>query len=113
VCMGGAGRVSFTTVDFDGLPLPGVQVQTDHPALACLASQYAGWAIKPEGYFAMGSGPLRAMAQVESALFDRIGYGEPRSGRGVLVLEARKAPDGAVGGFVCLQGGLGAEGPTA
>jgi len=109
VCMGGAGRVSFTTVDFDGLPLPGVQVQTDHPALACLASQYAGWAIKPEGYFAMGSGPLRAMAQVESALFDRIGYGEPRSGRGVLVLEARKAPDAAVAAYVASKAGLPPE----
>lgn len=109
VCMGGAGRVSFTTVDFDGLPLPGVQVQTDHPALACLASQYAGWAIKPEGYFAMGSGPLRAMAQVESALFDRIGYGEPRSGRGVLVLEARKPPDAAVAAYVAAKAGLPPE----
>src|SRR4029450_12976512 len=82
------------------LPLPGVQVQTDHPALACLASQYAGWAIKPEGYFAMGSGPLRAIAQVSAA---------PRSGRGVLVLEARKAPDAAVAAYVASKAGLPPE----
>ena len=67
-CMGGAGQVAFATFERDGLTLPGVTVRTDHPALACLASQYAGWAIKPEGYFAMGSGPLRAVARVEEAL---------------------------------------------
>ena len=29
---------------------------------ACLASQYAGWAIKEGKFFAMGSGPMRAAA---------------------------------------------------
>jgi methenyltetrahydromethanopterin cyclohydrolase len=106
VCMGGAGRVSFTSVDLDGFRLPGLNVWTDHPAIACLGSQYAGWAIKPEGYFAMGSGPLRAMAQVETELFNRLGYAEPRSGRGVLVLEARTAPDAAVAAYVATKAGL-------
>jgi len=106
VCMGGAGRISLTSVEFDGLRLPGVHVWTDHPAIACLGSQYAGWAIKPEGYFAMGSGPLRAIARVEHELFDRLGYAEPPSGRGVLVLEARKAPDAAVAAYVAAKAGL-------
>ena len=34
-----------------------------------MASQYAGWADHPDGYFAMGSGPLRAKARVEHELF--------------------------------------------
>ena len=106
VCMGGAGRVSFTSVDLDGLRLPGVHVWTDHPALACLGSQYAGWAIKPEGYFAMGSGPLRAIAGVETELFNRLGYREPASGRGVLVLEARTAPNASVAAHVAARAGL-------
>jgi methenyltetrahydromethanopterin cyclohydrolase len=106
VCMGGAGRVSFTSIEFDGLRLPGVHVWTDHPAIACLGSQYAGWAIKPEGYFAMGSGPLRAIARVEHELYERLGYAEPPSGRGVLVLEARKAPDAAVAAYVAAKAGL-------
>ena len=38
-----------------------VQVMTDHPVQACLASQYAGWAISEGKYFAMGSGPMRAV----------------------------------------------------
>jgi methenyltetrahydromethanopterin cyclohydrolase len=106
VCMGGGGRVGLTSLDFDGLRLPGVQVWTDHPAVACLGSQYAGWAIKPEGYFAMGSGPLRAIARVEHELFERLGYAEPPSGRGVLVLETRTAPDEAVSAYVAAKAGL-------
>jgi methenyltetrahydromethanopterin cyclohydrolase len=105
-CLGGAGRVDLTTVECDGLRLPGVCVRTDHPALACLASQYAGWAIKPEGYFAMGSGPLRAMARVEEPLFERLGYGEPRSGRGVLVLETRTPPDARVAEWIAQKSGV-------
>ena len=78
----------------------GVQVWTDHPAASCMASQYAGWAINPDGFFAMGSGPLRARARVEKELFEKLGYA--RGGpRGVLVLEGRDAADrrgGGVGG---------------
>jgi methenyltetrahydromethanopterin cyclohydrolase len=108
-CMGGAGRVAFTPLEFGGLLLPGVQVWTDHPAVACLGSQYAGWAVKPEGYFAMGSGPLRAIARVERELFERLGYEEPASGRGVLVLEARKAPDAAAAAYVAAKAGVPPE----
>jgi methenyltetrahydromethanopterin cyclohydrolase len=60
---------------------------------ACLASQYAGWAIKDGKYFAMGSGPMRAAAGTEP-IFDAIGYREPVDPEaGVVgVLETRKPP---------------------
>ena len=64
-----------------------------------MASQYAGWAIKPEGYFAMGSGPLRAKARVEKELFAKLGYAE-EAARGVLVLEGRALPTDAVAAWV-------------
>ncbi|HJS59521.1 MAG TPA: methenyltetrahydromethanopterin cyclohydrolase [Vicinamibacteria bacterium] len=108
-CMGGAGHVSFSGFDCDGLSLPGVTVHTDHPALACLASQYAGWAIKPEGYFAMGSGPLRAVARVEEALFERLGYAEPADGPGVLVLETRQVPGPEALSWIQARSGVAAE----
>ena len=38
-----------------GRSIPVIQVVTDHPVRACLASQYAGWAIQDGKYFAMGS----------------------------------------------------------
>ena len=71
LCMGGLGHVEFTSLTIGGDTWPGVRVWTDHPAESCMASQYAGWAIDPEGFFAMGSGPLRAKARVERELVNR------------------------------------------
>jgi len=80
-------------------------VWTDHPAVSCMAAQYAGWAIQVEKYFAMGSGPLRAHARVEKELFQKLGYGE-RARRGVLVLETRTPPTEAVAAWVGQKAGL-------
>jgi methenyltetrahydromethanopterin cyclohydrolase len=91
ICMGGLGEIAFAPLSLDGTTWPGVQVWTDHPALACMASQYAGWQISSGSYFAMGSGPLRAHARVEKELFAKLGYAEEAS-RGVLVLETRTLP---------------------
>ena len=94
-CMGGLGHASFIPLSIGGDPYHGVQVWTDHPAIACMASQYAGWAVQADDYFAMGSGPLRAVARVEQELFDKLGYSE-QAERGVLVLEGRSLPTDAV-----------------
>ena len=99
MCMGGLGHVALSPVAIGSDMWPGVHVWTDHPATACMASQYAGWAISPEGYFAMGSGPLRAAARVERELFEKLGYAEEPS-RGVLVLEGRVAPTDVVAEWV-------------
>ena len=105
VCMGGLGHIDFVPLTIGDEPLPGVQVWTDHPAEACMASQYAGWAIDPEGFFAMGSGPLRAKARVERELFGKLGYQE-EAARGVLVLEARTLPGNEVAAWVAEKSGL-------
>src|SRR5581483_2581917 len=91
LCMGGYGHLEFAAIPIDGEAWSGVHVWTDHPAESCMASQYAGWAINPDGFFAMGSGPLRARARVEKELFDKLGYAEEAQ-RGVLVLEGRTMP---------------------
>jgi methenyltetrahydromethanopterin cyclohydrolase len=106
VCMGGAGQVGFCPFEAESVRLPGVLVRTDHPALACLGSQYAGWAVKPEGYFAMGSGPLRAVARVERELFEHLGYGEEASGPGVMVLEARTPPGPPAARYLAEKSGV-------
>ncbi len=107
-CLGGLASVSFTTADVGGLSLPALSVATDHPVEACLASQYAGWAINPSGYFAMGSGPARALSRVERPLFEKIGYRES-STAGVLVLEGRTPPDEKVADFVAQRCGLASD----
>ncbi|MBX6363788.1 MAG: methenyltetrahydromethanopterin cyclohydrolase [Gemmatimonadetes bacterium] len=111
-CMGGLGRVDIVPWEADGLRLPGVHVRTDHAAVSCLASQYAGWAIRSEGYFAMGSGPLRAIARVEAELYATLGYGEPPEGRGVLALETRTPPNDAVAAWVAAKAGMRAAALT-
>ena len=99
ICMGGLSDISYTTVQVGAQAWPGVLVSTDHPAISCMASQYAGWAISVEKFFAMGSGPLRAHARVEKELFEKLGY-EEEADRGVLVLEGRTLPDDAVVAWV-------------
>ena len=111
LCMGGLGHIEFASVMIGGEAWPGVNVWTDHPAESCMASQYAGWAINPEGFFAMGSGPLRAKARVERELFGRLGYTESAT-RGVLVLEGRTLPTDAVATWVAARAGLAPDALT-
>jgi methenyltetrahydromethanopterin cyclohydrolase len=105
LCMGGLGQIAFAPVTIGSETWPGVHVWTDHPAVACMASQYAGWAINPEGFFAMGSGPLRARARVEKELFARLGYAEDAA-KGVLVLEGRTLPTEQVASWVAAKAGI-------
>ena len=105
ICMGGLCHESYTPVQIGAEAWPGVTVWTDHPAVACMASQYAGWAISVEKFFAMGSGPLRAHARVEHELYEKLGY-EEEAAHGVLVLEGRKLPDEAVVAWVAQKARL-------
>ena len=99
ICMGGLGNVSCTPLQIGGRAHAGLIVWTDHPAVACMASQYAGWAISVGKFFAMGSGPLRAHARVERELFEKLGYQE-QADEGVLVLETRALPNDEVAAWV-------------
>jgi methenyltetrahydromethanopterin cyclohydrolase len=105
ICMGGLGDVDFCSLALGGENWSGVQVRTDHPAISCMASQYAGWAIQVDKYFAMGSGPLRAHARVEKELFEKLHYAENASA-GVLVLEGREPPTDAVANYVARKANL-------
>src|SRR5918912_1068208 len=90
ITMGGLGSVAFAPVVVGGRSLPGLTVVTDHPALACLGAQYAGWQVKRDGYFAMASGPGRALIRAED-LYDDLDVDE-RARSAVLCLETRDAP---------------------
>jgi len=65
ICLGGMGTVSIEHSTYtENWPLS-ITVYTSNPVLACLGSQYAGWSLSHEKYFALGSGPARAMATKE------------------------------------------------
>jgi methenyltetrahydromethanopterin cyclohydrolase len=90
VCLAGLGDVRFAPPRVELGPWPSVCVRTDHPLLACLASQYAGWRISAGKFFAMGSGPMRVLARKEP-LFEEITHREPAD-VAVGVLETRQLP---------------------
>ena len=74
-CLAGLGSVAMGTGDPSVWNGPWVNVRTDQPVAACMASQYAGWQIATESFFAMGSGPMRA-ARARETLFEQIGHVE-------------------------------------
>jgi len=116
ICMGGLGRVTLSSSAAEGWPT-WVQVESPRPVLACLASQYAGWSLaasKEETggrkFFALGSGPARALAQKED-LFKELAYRD-QGAQGVLVLEVDRVPPRIVIDKVLHDCGLAPEGLT-
>lgn len=106
ICMGGLGTVSITSAS--GLPQwpLGVVVHSTNPVIACLGSQYAGWTITEEasGFFALGSGPARALSRVEE-LYKELGYVD-HFHKAALVIEGDKPPPAAVAGQVASACGV-------
>ncbi len=88
VCTANLAEVRYSLPPIPSLPFPGVWVASDDPVRACLACQYAGLAVKTDGFFGMGSGPLRAVSGREP-LFDHI-PGREDSRYAVGVLESRR-----------------------
>jgi methenyltetrahydromethanopterin cyclohydrolase len=103
ICLAGLGEVAIEA----GAT---VVVRTDHPLLACMASQYAGWQITSEKFFGMGSGPMRAVACREP-LFEQIGCRE-KADRVVGVLETSKLPTDEVCRKIAEQCGVTPENVT-
>ncbi len=91
ISLGGLAQISISHGSYGELSLPQVEIYTDHPVEALMASQFAGWKVKVGSYFAMGSGPARILARKPPDLYDEMGYDE-RSDVAVLVLEASELP---------------------
>jgi methenyltetrahydromethanopterin cyclohydrolase len=98
ICLGGLGEVGFLPLSYGDFSLPGVSVAIDGPVLACLGSQYAGWKIQRGKFFAMGSGPARALARSEE-LYAKIGV-KDEADAAVLVLESGRLPNEEVADYV-------------
>jgi methenyltetrahydromethanopterin cyclohydrolase len=64
----------------------------EHPAIATLGCQLAGWAIDIGGKHKLGSGPARILARKPGKIIDKIGYVES-SDEAALVLETDTLPD--------------------
>jgi methenyltetrahydromethanopterin cyclohydrolase len=110
VCMGGLGQIDPVPVGVGQRTWPGVAVATDQPAAACLAAQYAGWKLEHDDFFAMASGPGRALARAEE-LFEELAW-EERGERAVLCLETRQDPPAAIVDKVAQRCGVPASAIT-
>lgn len=108
-CMGGLAQLAYTRLSYedhsDGEQgcfwLPAISVSVSHPHIACMASQYAGWAVKRDKFFAMGSGPARALYAGEP-LFEALDYRDD-AGVAVLLLEGGKLPGEEVAAYIAAK----------
>ena len=91
ICLGGLGKTRLSFRKYDDLALQSIFVRTNHPAVAALGSQFAGWRLSDEGYSAIGSGPARALALKPKELYEEIRY-KDESDKAVIVLETEKSP---------------------
>ena len=91
ICMGGCGKARITCENYGETKLPSIFVYTDNPVIATLGSQFAGWQIKEGDYFAIGSGPARALSLKPKEIYEKIGYRDDYD-RAVVVLETDKYP---------------------
>ena len=101
ICLAGLGCVELKQADPALWSGDAVTVTTDEPLQACMASQYAGWKISVGDYFAMGSGPMRAVYAGES-LFQEMGYQEQADSI-VGVLESGQLPPDEVCARIALD----------
>ncbi|HTT09805.1 MAG TPA: methenyltetrahydromethanopterin cyclohydrolase [Burkholderiaceae bacterium] len=115
ICMGGLGRVVVRAGNGEWPTV--IEVGSTQPVIACLASQYAGWSLAAtkeqtggKKFFALGSGPARALACKEP-LFEELGYRD-QAESGVLVLETDREPPAVIIDKVLRDCGLEGSGLT-
>ncbi len=90
ICMAGLGTVTLgSNSGFDQWPWS-VNVHAKTPVLSCLCSQYAGWSLSHDKFYALGSGPGRALAGREE-LFKEFAYTD-HADKTCIVLEVDKFP---------------------
>jgi methenyltetrahydromethanopterin cyclohydrolase len=91
ICMGGLGNARILCKKYGHLDLPSIFVYTDHPSIATLGSQFAGWNIKEESFSAIGSGPARALALKPPKIYKELEY-KDACDRAVLIMETEEPP---------------------
>jgi len=114
ITAGDLADICIKTIDYGEFALPCVHVSSSHPILATIGGQLGDWEVRDGEYFAIGSGPARALAldrEIPSAvgakrekyrkmgfitytpreIFERIGHTEV-SDEAVISLETSELP---------------------
>jgi len=94
ICTGGLADVAIAPSSLGPRWPWTIMVRSSQPVIACLASQYAGWRLSvddgDESFFALGSGPARALARREP-LFQELAY-DDSAANAILVIEGARPP---------------------
>ena len=107
ICMSGRAEITLHPANATIGPWSLIQVATDDPVHACMASQYAGWPVKKDKFFAMGSGPMRTKRGKEHVLKSlNISDASPYA---VGVLECDSLPDESIAELIALECGVETE----
>lgn len=114
ICLGNLAEVTLSgngpLADWPG----NVHVHTSHPVMACLGSQYAGWSLAEgegkDAFYALGSGPARALAQKEK-LYQELQMRD-RAEQACLVLEVDKSPPATLTERIAADCGIAPENLT-
>jgi methenyltetrahydromethanopterin cyclohydrolase len=112
VCMGGLCSTNISVQKVSDIPLAFIDVTTDHPSISCLGAQKAGWQISVDKYFAMGSGPARALSLKPKHTYERIQY-EDDLDSAVIALESNMLPDEKVMQFIADECNVAVENTVA
>ncbi|MBS0206807.1 MAG: methenyltetrahydromethanopterin cyclohydrolase [Planctomycetes bacterium] len=104
ICMSGLADIGIVPGLLGDIGWQQVVVQTDSPVAACLFSQYAGWQVNVGKFFAMGSGPMRAVVAKEP-LFDKLWYREVAE-QVVGILETARLPGPDVFEYIAQEAGV-------
>jgi methenyltetrahydromethanopterin cyclohydrolase len=99
ICMGGLGQVELMPSSATPRWPWTLVARSSNPVIACLASQYAGWRLADETgekpFFALGSGPARALARREP-LFNDLRYSDNAHHSTLVIESSRPPPKGIV-----------------
>jgi methenyltetrahydromethanopterin cyclohydrolase len=104
----GLATVGSTLEPVGDAALTHVELSTDHPALALLCGQKAGWELSVDDFEGLGAGPARALVADEE-IYQRIGYRDAFD-FAVLSVESDAVPDEAVVEYVADVAGVAPSG---
>jgi len=108
LCLGGAGKAELGFKTYGDIDFPSVTITSDHPAIAMLGSQFAGWRIKEDQSIAIGSGPARALALKPKAIYEEIAY-KDHCDKAIITLESNVLPSDALIEKVCTASSISAS----
>jgi methenyltetrahydromethanopterin cyclohydrolase len=111
ICMGDLGHVALVPSAATARWPWTLVTRSSNPVIACLGSQYAGWKLAhgegKDAFFALGSGPARALAHREP-LFETLAYADAADSA-TLVLESARPPPPAIVAKVAKDCGVDAK----